>query len=290
MFDPNYLTMPNIEKIIALVLFSLINISLYSQGELIGEAKILYRNERSVGAFLSSNGMGANFRYGKRVNARNQILYQGEFTLVKNPKEIKSSNNYFNNQSFVFGKINNFFVLKGFYGRQHELYRKNDRGGISIRYNYNIGPSIGFLKPIYYEVLYFMQDGSYYSEIEKFTTLIHQSNILGRASFFKGINELNIVPGGSAKIGLIFEYSKEDIKINALEAGIGIDLFPKKIPILATNKNSNYFFNLTVGFWFGKAIDVSEGARTAKQTKEERRTSRKIMKEQKKDAKELENF
>ncbi len=282
-------------KILLTLLFISQSLILFSQGETQEEPKILYRNEKSASLFLSSNGIGADIRYGKRVNARNQILYHVEITSVKHPKEIKISTNYYNNQSFVFGKINNFFELKGYIGKQHEIFRKNDKGGISIRYNYNIGPTIGILKPIYYEVLYGTSSGlnmEYYSKIEKFNTSTHQSNILGKASFFKGFNELSFVPGGTVKAGLSFEYSRDDIKIHALEVAIGLDLFPKDIPILATNSNNFYFFNMMVGYRFGKVIDISEAARskTWKEKRAERKLSRGIMKDQKQDAKELENF
>jgi len=285
--------MRRIEKLSIGVLLVVIHLPVFSQGDITEEPKILYRNEKSYGAFLSSSGMGINYTYGKRINARNQILYQAEFMHLKHPKEIRISNYYYNNQRFVFGKINSFFELKTYAGRQYELYRKNDKGGISIRYSYNIGPVLGILKPVYYEVLYTTgTTNEYYSKIEKFTTSTHQSNILGRASFFKGFNELSVVPGASVKTGVVFEYSREDNKLNALEAGIGLDLFPKKIQIMATNRNYFYFLNMYVGYRFGKVLDISEGAlpKSWKEKRAERKLSRSIIKDQKKDAKELENF
>lgn len=282
-----------LNKLSIIFFFCLINPVLFSQGELSEEQKILYRNEKSGSLFLSSNGFGADYRFGKRITARNQNLYQVEFMSVKHPKEVKINNYYYNNQSFVFGKINNFFELKGYIGKQHELFRKNDKGGISVRYNYSIGPTLGILKPIYYEVLYTTGlNLEYFSKIEKFNTSIHQSNILGRASFFKGMNELSFVPGGSARIGLSFEYSRDDVKLHALEAGLSIDLFPKEIAIMATERNNIYFLNLMVGYRFGKVVDVSEAAmaKTWKERRAERKLSREIMKDQKKGDKELENF
>ena len=287
--------MLNFGKISAFIILTFINIQLYSQGEIVEEPKILYKNERSIAGFITSNGYGGDFRYGKRVNARQQILYQVDFMILKHIKEIKLSNNYFNTrQNFVFGKINNLFEIKGFIGRQHEIFRKNDKGGISIRYNYNIGPVIGILKPIYYEIVDSIdaQRLIVYTKIDKFSTSIEQTDIMGRATFFKGFNELSIIPGGSIKAGLSFEYSREDIKINALEVGLGLDIFPKKIPILASDRNSNYFINLIVSYRFGRVIDISEAARskTWKEKRADMKLSRKIMKDQKKDAGELENF
>jgi hypothetical protein len=285
--------MSDFKKILFLCLLLSKSLALFSQGEIVEEAKILYRNEKSGGIYLSSNGIGLDYRYGKRINARNQLLYQMDFMMVKHPKETRISNNYYyNNQTFVFGKINSFFQLKGYIGRQHESFRKNDRGGISIRYNYNIGPVIGILKPIYYEFVYSNGQNEFYYKTEKFSTSKFQE-ILGKASFFKGFNELSFVPGGSAKVGLSFEYSKDDIKLNALEVGVGLDLYPKAIPIMASERNSFYFLNLMVGYRFGKVIDISEAAQSKRTWKEkwaERKLSRSILKEQKSDGKGLENF
>jgi len=257
---------------------------LYGQGELNRQNRILYRNERSLGVNLNSNGFGVDFAYAKRINARNHKWYQVELLNVKHPKEIKITNSIYNNKSFVFGKSNNFFVLKGQYGRQSELYRKNDAGGISIRYYYSIGPAIGFLKPVYYNVLY--ATGvfyNYYTKSEKFSPSIHQSDISGRSSFFKGFNEISLVPGVSAKAGFTFEYSQQEKAIHSLEIGFGMDLYPKEIPIMAIENNNFFFLNLYAGYRFGKAIDISEAARTKtlKERWKERQTSRKIIKDQK---------
>jgi hypothetical protein len=285
--------MPARNKIFIVFLLIIIRIPLFSQGEISDEPRILYRNEKSGSFFLSSNGWGLDYTFGRRINARNQIIYKAEFMNVKHPKEVKISNNYYSNQGFIFGKLNTFFEFKGYFGKQHELFRKNDKGGISVRYYYGLGPVIGVLKPIYYEVLYTRGiSNEFYSRIEKFNPSIHQSNIIGRASFFRGFDELSFVPGASLKSGLSFEYSRDDIKLHALEAAVAIDLFPKEIPIMATQHNSFFFLHLIVGYRFGKAIDIGEAARskTWKERQAEKKLSREIMKDQKKNAEELQNF
>ncbi len=266
---------------------------LLGQGEIDEQRRILLRNERTFGVFLNSNGFGADFSYAKRINARNHTLYQGELMLVKHPKEIRITNNIYSNKTFVFGKKNSFFELKGYWGRHSEIYRKNDAGSLSIRYFYAAGPVIGLLKPIYYEVLYTSGNPwEIYSKIEKFSTSTHQSNIYGKASFFQGINEMKILPGVTSKIGFTFEYSRADAAINALEIGMGFDIFPKDIPIMATETNDFFFLNLFAGYRFGKVIDISDAAQSKSwldRWKEDRQR-RKIMKEQKRLDSETDNF
>ncbi|HYW97242.1 MAG TPA: hypothetical protein VE870_16740, partial [Bacteroidales bacterium] len=178
----------------------------YSQGELDQQPKVLMRNEQTFGVFLNSNGIGADFQYAKRINARNHTLYRVGLMNVKHPKEIKITNGYYSNKSFVFGKQNYFFALKAQYGHQSELFRKNDAGGLSIRYFLEAGPTIGILKPIYYQIQH-TNSTQVFSVVEKFNTSIHQTQIIGKASFFEGFREISLVPGASARVGFTFEYS-----------------------------------------------------------------------------------
>ncbi len=282
--------------ILNLILFLTLLITaspLFSQGELDLQPRMLYRNEKSAAVIFNSNGIGAGYRYGQRIDARNQVNYEVDFLIIKHPKEVKLSNNIYSSRGFVFGKENSFFALRGMYGKQYELYRKNDKGGISVRAFYSGGPAIGFVKPVYYDVLY--SKGipyEYYLKTEKFNTTIHQSNIYGRSSFLKGFKELSLIPGVSVKTGLGFEYSRLDITHHSLEAGVSLDIFAKKVPIMANEKNDFLFFNLFVSYRVGKYIDISEAARakTGKFLREQKRLSRKISREQKKQEKTEETY
>ena len=249
--------------------------SLIAQGEIDQQQRVMLRDESSFGAFLNSNGFGVNYRYGFWRNARNQFILDGDFDYVKHPKEVKQTAPPYDFQThrFVYGKENLFWELKGTAGWQKELYRKIDRNGISVRLFYAGGLAIGFTKPIYYKV-FSTSNGEVTSEdYMKFDPSIHQLSIGGRGPFFMGFNELKVIPGITAKAGFSFEYSHKDAIIHALEAGVNITVYPKKIPIMATEQNNFLFFNLSVGYRFGRIIDISEAARS--KTWKEKRTERK---------------
>ena len=57
-----------------------------AQGEILEQPRIFYRNERSIGGMMNTNGFGAGFRYAKRVNARNKTIYELGFSSVNHPK------------------------------------------------------------------------------------------------------------------------------------------------------------------------------------------------------------
>jgi hypothetical protein len=231
----------------------------FAQGEIDDQQKVFYRNEKSAGILLNSTGWGVSLRYGKRINFLNKRLYEVDFNSIKHHKEIKATNPYFpSNRGFVFGKLNAFFNIRGGIGHQREVFKKIDQGGIAIRYFYSAGPALGFYKPIYYEVLYPIPQHLYEYEIkiEKFSAAIHKpTDIYARASFFKGFDEIKFVPGGYTKFGLNFEYSKIDRVIHALEVGFTFEAYTKKIPIMASEDNKQFFFALFVSYRFGKIVD-----------------------------------
>ena len=264
--------------LVLILIFMLSAGSLLAQGELDEQKRVMLRDERTFGGFLNSNGWGANYRYGYWRNARNQFIIDADFAYVKHPKEFKSSISYnYNTYRYVYGKENLFWELKGTAGWQKELYRKIDRNGISIRLYYAGGLSVGFTKPIYYKVFTTSGIGEIiYEEYLKFDPGIHQGNIGGRGPFYKGFDELKLIPGLYGKTGFSFEYSQKDAILHALEVGISITAYYKEIPIMATEQNNWIFFTLNVGYRFGRIIDISEAARSKsrKQKKAERKAAK----------------
>lgn len=227
-----------------------------AQGELDAQSPIFFRNEKSLSLILGTRGLGVNGRYADRITARRKTIYDADILSFKARKEYKVKGAYYSTRSFVFGKTNSFFVIQGGYGKQYEMFRKWDKGGISIRRFWSVGPAIGFLKPIYYEVAD-INNPDVPIETVKFDKNLHVSPpaFIGRASFFKGFNELSIVPGACGKFGLMFEYSSNDISLHAMEAGVMIDVFPERIPIMATEENDFLFLGMFVSYRFGKIFD-----------------------------------
>jgi hypothetical protein len=250
-----------LKRIAILTGFIISHLLVSAQGELEEPDKIFYKNERTFAILLNSNGLGINYRYGKRVTALRKIIYEGDLVNIKHPKEIKlnSGSYYLSTRSFVYGKINQFYNLRIGIGLQDELFPKFDRGGISIRRYYSFGPTIGIKKPIYYQIN-LDTNGDAIPEtqiIEKFSYDQHPQTayIVGRASYFKGFSEISFVPGLYGKLGFMFEFGKFNQTIHALDAGIIVDAFIKEIPIMAAY-NNQVFLTLFVSYRFGKVIDA----------------------------------
>jgi hypothetical protein len=261
-----------VNRFIVIIILALLLIpEVHGQGILEAQKKTLFSNEQSVGLNLNSNGIGLNYRYARYIDYRNRWHYDIDFNYIKHPKEYKSviAFDYYTRR-FVYGKQNLFWETKAYIGRHHELYRKHDASSISIKIFYSGGISLGFQKPIYYDIYRYDIYGQVIdSEVKKFDLSEHLYNYGGTASFFKGFDELKVIPGLTAKAGFNFEYSEKEPIIHAIEVGIGVTIYPTSIEIMANEETNFFFFKMYLGYRFGNIIDISDVGR-AKSRKERR--------------------
>jgi hypothetical protein len=231
-----------------------------SQGELNEQQKIFFRNERTFAVILNTDGYGISYREGKRLNFLNKRIFDFDLGVLKHPKEVRLVNPAYQTPgTFIFGKTNSVFYLRGGIGHQHEIFKKMDLGGVAVRYFVSAGPVITVEKPIYYKILRAVSSVEFEIKEEKFDVKQHDPTMIySRSSFFKGINETKVLPGIYAKGGFNFEYSKQDKLIHAIELGAQINAFPRKIEIMATESNKAVFFSLFASYRFGVVIDPLE--------------------------------
>lgn len=246
-----------------LVFISLCKI-VFSQGDLREDANIVTRSDFSFMLGANSNGFTIGFEKGKRIDGFRKWIYDINISYVKDPKEIRVENPYYNNQKrFVFGKINSDFVFRSGIGRFKELYSILDKNSVAIGYFWWSGISCSILKPIYYEVvdsIKIINNVKYiYISDKKFDYSIHQvSDIYGRSSFFKGINEIKAIPGITINTGIRFNFAEKYESMKIIEAGIIIDVFLKPIQIMfvepsnTNNKGKYIFTSLYIAYRFGK--------------------------------------
>lgn len=215
---------------------------------------VLMRNEVSYGFTLHSAGFGIDVRRGKHVTGYRKRMLDFEFVSVKHPKEVRTVNPYFENaKSFVYGKLNQIFVLRSGIGEQRVLFSKQERGNFEVRMNYTGGFSLAFAKPVYLELLVDSTDYPYDYFIDRYDPdKYYIDQIIGRSSFFDGFGQMKLYPGLFGKFGFSFDWGTRDDGIKSLEAGIVGDLYFTEVPMMAYNKNHPYFFNFYITVLFGK--------------------------------------
>lgn len=219
---------------------------------------VLLMKEASGGFMLHTAGWGLQFRKGKNVNAFKKRMLNIEFVELKSPKEIRVINPYFSNaKSYIYGKLNNLYVLRGGVGQHHLITSKPYWGGVELRFLYSGGVSLGLAKPIYLNIINLVSISNYYYEYElsteKYDPEEHfRDNIYGRAAFVKGIEEIGLYPGVFGRVGFNFDFGVYNSAIKSLEFGATADFFPRPVPVMAHNDPEYYFLTLYLSINFGK--------------------------------------
>lgn len=237
-----------------LLLLILLPDTLFAQGELDEQETIFYNDERTWSAIVGTAGWGVNYRQGRRINAFKKKLWAIDIVGLNHPKELSLQNPWRPSSFFVYGKLNSLVNFRASYGMQQRIYRKVDKGGITINWFYLGGASVAWLKPIYYEIFNQGQRFTYERkfDLDSFPT---PDFIFGRASYFKGFSESSFVPGGFATTGLSFNFSKRNDRVFALEVGASLDFFIQELDLLAGEQNPIYFLQLYASLRFGKIVD-----------------------------------
>ena len=216
------------------------------------EPPVLIKNEGQGGLILHTQGWGFNYRRGKSITVNKKRFWDFDFVFMFHPKEVSTINAIIPDaKSYIYGKLNNVFLLRTGIGREKIMYDREDKKGIQVRYNMSGGISWGITKPIYIEVYTPEHPGG---DLQKFNSEDPQNPLLiiGKASFTYGMDELQVHPGLYYKMGLSFQQINENLNFYTLEAGFVIDAYPNKIPIMVQTDNNRFFLTFYVNLMLGK--------------------------------------
>lgn len=229
---------------------------------------IVYRKERAFEARVHTNGGLIGMNFGKIKTYYKTNYYHLSIGYLKDAREKRQNRNLSfsfpdRSKAFAFGKQNSVINLRGGIGTKRYLSEKAKRRGIAVGYDFQIGPSIAILKPYFLELLYSVENGGVTDRVlrtekytpenaEKFTTF---NEVFGGTGYFTGFDDLSVVPGIQAKVGVFFSMGAFDKYVKALEIGIMADIYSKKLPIMIETEevsNKPYFINFYVNFVMGK--------------------------------------
>ncbi|MBL7931653.1 MAG: hypothetical protein JNL60_07120, partial [Bacteroidia bacterium] len=151
---------------------------------------VLYRKDQSGKIYATTRGFGAMFRQGKHITANTRSFFEIDLQTLKHPKETKTQGQAEVRRRFVFGKVNQVFLLRFGVGLQNVLFSKADLKAVEVRYSYSIGPTVAFVKPYYYQIN--KMAGSRQTELVKFNTENYNtdSTFVGRGSYLDGVTEM----------------------------------------------------------------------------------------------------
>lgn len=214
------------------------------------EGVLIFSRQTAGGFQLRTNGYGAFLEIGRSRSPRFANLYVFEFSEIKHPKEEKFSGDGFLSNSFVYGKINNFYQTKLGFGQQYVFGQKGNKNGIAVLGIFHGGFSMGMAKPYYVKERATGRDIKYDSKDS--VLFLTPSEISGGSGFTKGWSEIEIKPGVYFKTGLRFDFNRFNERISALEIGMSVDYYFSGVPQMVYNKAEQLFFQGHIAYIFGK--------------------------------------
>lgn len=216
---------------------------------------VALKTEIYGGATLHTSGWGATLNYTKFKTAKQKRMLSVDLLSMKHSKEIKIQGFVDqNSKDFVYGKLNGILISRFGYGMKYTAYEKAREKGVNIYWHWNVGPSIAFIKPVYLDVVNISPNGKISTPTqEPYNPEKHNIyNIYGRTKGIRGLAETKLLPGGFFKAGLEFEYNDDREFIRALAVGVAVDVYPKKIEIMAFAENSFIYPTLYINVMIGK--------------------------------------
>lgn len=229
---------------------------------------IIYRNEWSLDFRLHTNGAAIAYNTGK-IDAFNKTSYYhfelGYMTDFRERKQTRSfqTGTIIQSRTFIFGKANNVINLRAGKGWKRYVSEKARRKGIAMGYSYEVGPSLALVKPYYLnvrrnniingEVVVTFEDIKYSPEDEDI--FLNNVAIQGSTGFWKGFDEITVIPGLQTKASLLFSLGAYDKLVKAIEVGAMLDLYIQKVPIMVETPAVSakpYFFNLYISMQIGR--------------------------------------
>ena len=242
------------------------NLGLQSSQFVDDQKGVIYNKELAFDLRLHTNGWALSTNIGTIKTYYLTKYFHFEIGEIKHPKEQRHSFDYPSNgrtsRSFIYGKQNNFLVIRAGRGAKRYFSEKAKRKGIAVGIAYQAGLALGILKPYYLDFWRTVDNDptNIYFVSEKYTgdnedSFLDINRIYGSSGFAKGLNEISITPGIQGKFGVHFAWGAFDEFVKAFEAGVMVDVFFKKIPIMVDvtyAENRPFFINLYLSLQLGK--------------------------------------
>jgi len=214
-----------------------------------------YHHEASGGFRLQSNGITLFAEYGWIKDLKTTRLLQLEYTYDIDYRMKKDKSPIQNGRDYFYGLQNHFHIIRVTYGVKRTLAEKADHNGVRLSFVGFGGIALGLLKPYYLNIQ--QSDTNLNAVPTRYSSatasqFLNQSAILEAAPIRYGLNQIQPVPGLTAKVALDFDWGIKDEFVKSLEAGMVLDVYYKRLPIYANSYNRFYQFGVYLSFQFGK--------------------------------------
>ena len=224
------------------------------------EGAIVFDKQDVFGIKLNTDGYGLFFEHGKFITMNKNKLWWIELGERKDPKEKRGTltdpNGVAYGNSFIYGKINNFYYAKFGLGNQFPIGGKANTNGIAITGIYGGGGTLAMMKPYCLQVVDPNDPNNEiqirYHENPLYDSLfLDTKNINGGSPFGSGFNKISFTPGVFARTAIRFDWEHFNTGITAIELGLNAEVYTQKLAIMALNPKNNFFLNAYISMVFG---------------------------------------
>lgn len=171
---------------------------------------------------------GFIFRFSRAIKPGYFATYGIELMNIKHPAESRVVSRTGN--SFVIGKTNNLYAIRGQYGRNYTVFKKASQQGVQVDLVGAGGLSIGLESPYYIEYNQSVR--------EPYDPAKHRvEEITGRGYIFQGLFESKVVPGINLKAAVAVEFGTFKSSVSGFEIGFLVDAYFRKIEMIPEAQN-----------------------------------------------------
>lgn len=227
------------------------------------EVGIIYKEEQSMTFRLHPRGMALGMYNARIETFYRTSFYHLELGYLKHHKEVRQSNEIAailrgeeTPRPYIYGKQNSFYPLRGGIGMKRYYSEKARRKGLAVGVIYQGGATLGILKPNYLRLIKRLENNTFTVVTERYTEaskerFLDPFSIYGGGPVTAGIRELRFIPGIHGMGGVHFAFGAFEEYVMALDAGLMVDVFPRRVPIMVDD-NQAYFLNLFLTLHIGK--------------------------------------
>jgi len=223
--------------------------------------KLIYRKANSYGIQLHGNGLGISADFINTQNYFKRKFYRFDIINIKHPKQHKNTTgfgaNFLSDQKpYFFGKINSFYALNASRGQMNLIADKGRKNGVELSWLYSYGISLGILKPYYLANSNDSNNPTHikYGDDTEELFLNPPSRNIGRGPAHLGWTEIKLYPGLQAKIGFNIDFAVFEDLVQAIEFGVMVNAYYKRVPIMLSIDNHFIYPNIYVKASMGKRI------------------------------------
>lgn len=217
----------------------------------------IYSEENAINIDIKTNGFQLSYLWGKYETHYKFKYYHVGITNVKHRMEFSTKYPVPSiarvSNSYIYGKINSLFQLKGSIGFRKTFSERPKSKGVVVGYNYEYGLNLGILKPYVLKVSYPGDlNGTtllYYSE-ETHDDFLNQFYTISHAGFRSGWDNVKLRPGINGRIGLNFSFGENEQLVRSLEAGVDASLYFNNVDLIVDG-NKPYFLNFYLALQIG---------------------------------------